>query len=607
MSLVVTALVKQVPKGDHSGRLDADGRLERAGAVAEMNPWCRRAVAQAVRLADATGGRSTAITMGPPAAVDVLREALAWGVDDAVQLSDPALAGSDCLVTARALAATIRLLDDPPDLILVGNSSVDGSTGAVGAMLAELLGLPFTGPVLTLDPVDGRLRTTVQYDTGTESVAIDLPAVVAVAERSCDPAKAPADTWPSPDTVRRVTTADLTEGSWGLAASPTKVAQVHPAPRTRNPVIFRGQPQIQADRAIAELLTRGCFTAPITTHPEPVAPHKATPSGRRGGGTDEEPAVASTAAPAAARVAVLVGPGPVEGTRALLGAAAGLAAEVGGEVVAVRSAAGDSDLACWGADSVVTLDADEPRSVARALWEWMEPRPPWAVLGAALPWDREVLARLAVAFDAGLMSDLVSLSAKDGRLSGLKPSGGGTLAEIVSHGSPQIATLRTGLLPLRAPRADRPLEEHILHVEPDAAITRTQRRTGDDGDALDRAEVVIGVGRGVPPEKYDELEPVRALLHAEFAATRKVTDQGWLPHGRQLGITGRSVAPRLYLAVGLSGSLNHLAGASRAGTVVAINTDPAAEIFAHCDVGLVADWQEVMPYLVDGLRSCVSR
>ncbi|MER7248072.1 FAD-binding protein [Kribbella sp. NPDC000426] len=585
MNLVVTALVKQVPKGDHSGRLDADGRLERAGSVAEMNPWCRRAVAQAVRLARETGGRSTAITMGPPAAVDVLREALAWGVDDAVQLSDPALAGSDCLVTARALAATIRLQDDPPDLILVGNSSVDGSTGAVGAMLAELLGLPFTGPVLSLEPVDGRLRTTVQYDTGTESVTIDLPAVVAVAERSCDPAKAPADTWPSPDTVRVVTTTDLPEAPWGLSASPTKVAQVHPAPLTRNPVIFRGHPQSQATRALAELTARGCFQPQTAaTSPEPV---HTPPSGRR------------------AAVVVLVGAGSVEGTRALLGAAAGLAGEVGGAVVAVTTT-GDQDLARWGADSVVVLDGDEPRAVARALVEWMGEGRPWAVLGAALPWDREVLARLAVAFDAGLMSDLVSLSAKHGRLSGLKPSGGGTLAEILSRGTPQIATLRTGLLPLRTPRADRPLEQLTLHVEPDTAITRTERRTGDDGDALDRAEVVIGVGRGVPPEKYDELEPVRVLLNAELAATRKVTDQGWLPHGRQIGITGRSVAPRMYLAVGLSGNLNHLAGAGRAGTVVAINTDPAAEIFAHCDVGLVADWQEVMPYLVDGLRSCVS-
>jgi electron transfer flavoprotein alpha subunit len=590
MSLVVAALVKQVPKGDHSGRLDADGRLERDGAVAEMNPWCRRAVAQAVRLAGATGGRSTAITMGPPAAVDVLREALAWGVDDAVQLSDPALAGSDCLVTARALAATVRLLDDPPDLILVGNSSVDGSTGAVGAMLAELLGLPFTGPVLALDPVDGRLRTTVQHDAGTESVTIDLPAVVAVAERSCDPAKAPADTWPAAETVRRVSTADLSEGSWGLAASPTRVAQVHPAPLTRNPVIFRGHPEYQATRALAELTARGCFNP---QSPPSAASHLNTVS------TPPWPR-------AGVQVVALVGAGSVEGTRALLGAAAALAADAGGEVVAVRTAAAADNLARWGADSVVVLDGDEPRSVARALAGWMGERRPWAVLGAALPWDREVLARLAVSSGAGLMSDLVSLSTKGGRLSGLKPSGGGTLAEIVSHGTPQIATLRTGLLPLSAPRADHPLVERVLHVEPDTAITRTPRRTGNDGDALDRAEVVIGVGRGVPPEKYDELEPVRVLLNAELAATRKVTDQGWLPHGRQIGITGRSVAPRIYLAVGLSGNLNHLAGASRAGTVVAINTDPAAEIFAHCDVGLVADWQEVIPYLVDGLRSCVN-
>jgi electron transfer flavoprotein alpha subunit len=226
-----------------------------------------------------------------------------------------------------------------------------------------------------------------------------------------------------------------------------------------------------------------------------------------------------------------------------------------------------------------------------------------------LPWDREVLARLAVASGAGLMSDLVSLSVTPGttpRLAGLKPSGGGTLAEIVSHGSPQIATLRTGLLPLRTPRADRALDDQPLPVAADPAIHRAERRTGNEGDALDRAEVVIGVGRGVPPEKYAELEPMRILLGAELAATRKVTDEGWLPHGRQIGITGRSVAPRMYFAVGLSGNLNHLAGASRAGTVLAINTDPAAEVFAHCDVGLVADWQEVMPYLVDGLRSRVS-
>jgi electron transfer flavoprotein alpha subunit len=617
MNLFVTALVKQVPKGDHSGRLDADGRLERAGAITEMNPWCRRAVAQAVRLARESGGRSTAVTMGPPVAADVLREALAWGVDDALHLTDPALAGSDCLVTARALASTVALLDEPPDLILVGASSVDGSTGAVGAMLAEILGLPFTGPVLTLEPDSSgkRLQTTVQYDTGTESVVVDLPAVVAVAERSCDPCKAPPETWPPTDAIRQVTTADLAPADWGLPGSPTKVAQVHPAPLTRDPVIFRGRPQTQATRAITELLARGSFTpkTPTASTPVPDALQEAAPGGLDGGqaGVAVSPSSSLSDRPggAGAEVVVLVGPGPEAGTRALLGAAATLASEVGGSVTAVRTADSTDDLARWGADSVVLLTGDEPRPAATALAEWIADRQPWAVLGAALPWDREVLARLAVASGAGLMSDLVSLNVTGGatpRLAGLKPSGGGTLAEIISHGSPQIATLRTGLLPLRTPRADRTLDEHKLPVAADPALRRAERRTGNEGDALDRAEVVISVGRGVSPDAYAELEPMRVLLGAELAATRKVTDQGWMAHGRQIGITGRSVAPRMYVAVGLSGNLNHLAGASRAGTVVAINTDPAAEVFAHCDVGLVADWREVMPFLVEGIRSRVS-
>lgn len=276
----VAALIKQVPKGDHSGRLDADGRLERAGAVTEMNPWCRRAVAQAVRLARESGGRSTAITMGPPVAADVLREALAWGVDDAVHLSDPALAGSDCLVTARALAATIAVLDERPDLILVGASSVDGSTGAVGAMLAELLGLPFTGPVLTLEPSGSTLHTTVQHDTGTETVAVQLPAVVAIAERSCDPCKAPPETWSTSPGIRGVNVAALGPGSWGLAGSPTKVANVHPAPLTRDPVIFRGRPETQATRALAELTARGCFEPRPAGVAEPVLDGAACPGHR---------------------------------------------------------------------------------------------------------------------------------------------------------------------------------------------------------------------------------------------------------------------------------------------------------------------------------------
>ena len=113
--------------------------------------------------------------------------------------------------------------------------------------------------------------------------------------------------------------------------------------------------------------------------------------------------------------------------------------------------------------------------------------------------------------------------------------------------------------------------------------------------------VVIGVGRGVQPGDYDALEPLRALLGAELGATRKVTDEGWLPRSRQVGITGRSIAPRLFVSVGASGKFNHTVGLRAAGTVLAINIDPGAPIFQAADVGIVADWRDALPLLVEEL------
>jgi electron transfer flavoprotein alpha subunit len=127
-------------------------------------------------------------------------------------------------------------------------------------------------------------------------------------------------------------------------------------------------------------------------------------------------------------------------------------------------------------------------------------------------------------------------------------------------------------------------------------------RRDDDVETLARAAVVLGVGTGVTPEEYGALSPLAATLGAELAATRKVTDRGWAPRARQVGITGRSIAPRLYVAVGLSGKFNHMVGVRAAGTILAINQDRDAPVFEHCDVGIVGDWHEVVPLLHAALR-----
>ena len=122
-------------------------------------------------------------------------------------------------------------------------------------------------------------------------------------------------------------------------------------------------------------------------------------------------------------------------------------------------------------------------------------------------------------------------------------------------------------------------------------------------DELAAASCVIGVGRGIAPHDYVQLDPLRRVLGAELAATRKVTDVGWLPHARQIGITGRSIAPKLYVAIGMSGKFNHMVGVRRAGFILAINSDPDALIFGSADAGIVGDWQEVVPLLAATLEA----
>jgi len=123
----------------------------------------------------------------------------------------------------------------------------------------------------------------------------------------------------------------------------------------------------------------------------------------------------------------------------------------------------------------------------------------------------------------------------------------------------------------------------------------------DDIDTLAGARVVVGVGAGVAPQDYPAIDALAAVLGAEIAATRKVTDKAWMPRGRQVGITGRSIAPQLYVGIGVSGRFNHAVGVRGAGTVLAINIDPEAPVWDHADAGILGDWREVVPLLVAAL------
>jgi electron transfer flavoprotein alpha subunit len=281
---------------------------------------------------------------------------------------------------------------------------------------------------------------------------------------------------------------------------------------------------------------------------------------------------------------VAVEPGRDQLTSEVLGAAAALADDVEGHVVALA-----------------TDDDAVEEDVAWAIADWATTAEPWAILLPSTTWGREVGGRVAARLDAGLTGDAVALevsrTATTGadRLLAWKPAFGGRLvAAIYCSSELQMATVRAGVL---STSQERDVERMMLPIRRRGRVHVVSTVRDDDLEALATANRVVCVGAGVKPDEYHLIEPLVTVLGAELAATRKVTDKGWQPRARQVGITGRSIAPQLYIGVGLSGKFNHTVGVRAAGTVLAVNNDTEAPIWEHADVGIVGEWHDVVPLL----------
>jgi electron transfer flavoprotein alpha subunit len=553
-------------------------------------------------------GTVTAFTLGPPSAEDVLREAIAWGVENAVfvegvLVSDPVFGGSDTLATARALAAAIEH-EGPFDLVLAGRNSVDADTGQVGPELAELLDLPFATGVRHLSMKGTTLHLRCEHDDGWAQLEVELPLVASCAERLIDPCKVSPEgrATVSAEAIRTLTAKDLRNGAWGdgpwgAEGSPTRVGAVRLHETVRERVVLSGPIDQQIHEAVARLVLRDALSEPV----------------------EDAAAIARVAEPLEAGaggpvVVVVIEPDRAHLARELLGAAAGLAAEIGGAVTAITLEAPHAAvLGSWGADDVIAVEpgldeSSEPaphlveEDVARVVAESAVAQHAWAILLPSTAWGREVAARAAARLGAGLTGDAVELEVVDGRLVAWKPAFGGQLVAAITSTSPvQMATVRAGVLAALAPRRST-ANVRTVSVLPRGRVRVLARTREDDLDTLAEAPAVVGVGQGIAPEQYPELDPLLARLGAELGATRKVTDRGWLPRARQIGITGRTIAPRLYVALGTSGKFNHMVGVRAAGTVVAVNTDPEALVFEVADLGIVGDWREVVPLLVAELE-----
>jgi len=596
----IAVLVKQVPRVEDM-TLGEGGRLQREGIELEMNAYCRRAVSKGVELARIAGGRCVVFTLGPPSAEDVLREAVAWGADEGVLVSDLAFAGSDTLATARALAAALAA-SGPWDLVLAGRNSIDADTGQVGPEVAQLLDLPFAAGVRELAITDDVASARCELDDGWRTLEVSLPVVLSVAERLTEPCKVPVPQRAEvpAERITALPAADLGPGPWGAAGSPTVVGAIRAMEIERRRLVLSGSVPEQVAEAVRLLRESGAIERRLRGDDSPHA-------------TGAEPAVdvvgpAPERSPDGQIVAVVIEPGRARVARELMGEAVHLARSIGGMVVAVGPELPDaSELAAWGADEAASIDGVQvEEDISEALARWCESVRPWGVLAPGTLWGREVAGRAAARLGAGLTGDAVGFGVEGGRLVAWKPAFGGRLvAAITASSEVQMATVRPGVLSLRAPRQVMPEAPDIpvgsIEGTPRGRIRVTGSERDDEVEALLSARAVVAVGAGVPADEYASLDPLLKVLDAELAASRKVTDNGWLPRARQVGITGHSVDPAVYVAIGISGKFNHMVGSRSAGTVLAINSDPEAPVFEWADVGIVADWHDAVPLLVSEL------
>jgi electron transfer flavoprotein alpha subunit len=297
--------------------------------------------------------------------------------------------------------------------------------------------------------------------------------------------------------------------------------------------------------------------------------------------------------------------------------AARLASEVGGEAASVVMGSDIPDehlreLTRHGTEHI--LLADDPRLGAYnpESYEWVlaraiELHQPWAVLLPATSFGRDFAPRVAARLGLGLTGDCVGFEVDaEGRLLQLKPAfGGQVVAPIISRTLPAMSTVRPGVLPLlmrQIPGVPRITNLTVEGMpEPRTRVLSTTHE-GEAGLALDAARLVVCVGMGIGgPEALPEVYEMAGRLgtwmglspdEIAVAGTRKVVDEGWLPWHQQVGLTGRAVAPDLYLGLGVQGNFNHTSGIMRAGKIVAVNHNPEAAIFEACDLGIVADWRE---------------
>jgi len=613
-------LIKDVPDISRITPADWDkekGTLKRGNLPSQANPLDLKALAFALDLMKTLPGTHNliAVTMGPSSCITTLRRALACGCTDALLLSDSAFAGSDTLATARILASGIlkwqKQRPDQDDFTLIcGMQSIDGDTAQVPSQLAAALELPMLPYVdgLDSDSQPCRLRSIVSTGKGWVTYSCQ-PALITVADYSYQPYPSfhrqrwavnqyQITSWTLKDLL-------LSPQDSGLKGSGTQVVKVFQASGRSGSccVMVEKVEMLNIETLLKRTLQRKKI---------PQENHFDNPWG--------------PAAPVwlwAEISGEFFHPASIE----LLGKALELAQQRQSRVEVFYYSAEDlpcpEDLFCYGAASLTRLGQNQPdlsvQSLAHCLAQRAKEEKPEVFLLAATPLGRILAPAIAYWTGAGLTADCTELEwgthkGREGILLQTRPAlGGNIMATIVSRGDRlTMATVRPGVFPFPQKQERTKGEQKEIKVDrffPFWDIQDISPRT-DALSSLTDASILLGFGAGIKKNTHiaEYIQPLARELsriigkEVPLCGSRKAVERELLHPSRQVGQTGVTVSPRIYIAIAISGAVQHLAGVEQSDIIIAINRDPAAPMFRYADYGMVGDYCNWIPRWVEYLK-----
>jgi len=293
------------------------------------------------------------------------------------------------------------------------------------------------------------------------------------------------------------------------------------------------------------------------------------------------------------------------GKAAALGEAVGVVLGDGASAIASQAGAFGATKVYTSEDPALASPLPQPR--VDALAALVAETGADAVLFGASVLSADVAAGLAARLDAGLNWDLADLEVSGDELVGKRPALGDTvLIDVGWTAAPRLALIRSGALDPVESGGDAVVEGFEFETSDFSTLATLVEQTQEEstGPSIEEAEIIVAGGRGLgEPDKFTLLEELASALGGAVAATRAVVDAGWYPYSTQVGQTGKTVAPKLYIAAGISGAIQHKVGMQGSGTIVAINKDPNAPIFDYCDLGVVGDLHEIVPKLTELVRA----